>query len=157
MCIFIYIAKYDLFRLHVTCIYVLRAGWLALDNQLVCSFLREHCLSDSQLPQLPVVLYVGLRLLCPPWWVHWCLTCLDHIGWSYWSDLMDIVSDVTRRNSLMANSLTLWFFPSFAHLLQCSLSLRCGSVCRCVPWDWTRLHSSAVWLAVVFCGAVRLL
>lgn len=45
----------------VACVYVFKADYLILDNQLVCSSLRKTTSSASSFSQLPVVLCVELR------------------------------------------------------------------------------------------------
>jgi hypothetical protein len=52
--------------LNTTCsvsfyLYVFRSNHLVLDNQLVCSSLEKRICPALSIPQLPVVVYVGLR------------------------------------------------------------------------------------------------
>lgn len=75
VCVYILVPKYVLSSTYnVTCMYIFRAGHLALGNQLVCSSLWEIAFPTPSFPQLPIVLYVGWCILgFPPhplWHVH---------------------------------------------------------------------------------------
>jgi hypothetical protein len=59
----IYIIKYKLLSQYVTCKYVFSADHLALDNQLICSSLEKAATTSANFSQLPIVLYLELRLL----------------------------------------------------------------------------------------------
>lgn len=133
---------------NATCMYVFRAGCLALDNKLACSSLGRPPLL---LPVLSVILCVRLRL-CGLFSIHFGmfvgqLTCEPSCGWALWR----VASDTTRRHSPRAHFLILWRSQSFLPL--------CGSVprasgsrvcCRCI--SWACMVQLCIWLVVVSCS-----
>lgn len=124
MCIFIYIAKYNLSSLHnVTCVYIF---WLTLDSPSVCSFLRKYRLSDPQfasvtcssLCRFEACGLQGLSTFASPW-VSYMFG--SHVGETSWVWLLMLLGDTVSHPSL-------WFTTVLPSLLQYSLSLRYVSV-----------------------------
>lgn len=74
-----------------------------------------------------------------------------HVGETSPVQLLMLVGD-----NLTTKSRILFLLQSLIPiLLKCSLSLRCGSFCRCIHWDW----ASQLWIliVVVFCIVFSLL
>lgn len=62
ICLYLSVPRYNLLNLYsVTCVYIFRDYNLVLDNQSVCSFLRETVSPTLSIPCLPVILGVGLQ------------------------------------------------------------------------------------------------
>lgn len=88
--------------------YVFKTDHLGLDNELVCSSLRETISLAHSILQLPVVRSVGLG----PWslfLIHFSKSVVLvfvqlMFRRSYWLDLIDVASDISVRHSLTANS-----------------------------------------------------
>lgn len=106
-----------------------RDAYLALDSELVCSFLGRTISPASSFTQLPIVLCLGLM---PHGSFPMQIAMLIGIlfaqlmfGWSCWWDFIGIASTVNRRHNFMANFLILWLLQSF------------HSFFYTVPWAWT--------------------
>lgn len=68
MIMYMYILKYNLLSpYNINCMHMFKADLLALDNQLVCSSMVKAISPTPNFPQLPVLLFVVLRLeFCLP-------------------------------------------------------------------------------------------
>lgn len=69
--VYVFVYVYDVYthiflnillHLYNTCVYAFSTDYMALDNQLVCSFWGKTTSSAANFPYLPMVLCAGLRL-----------------------------------------------------------------------------------------------
>lgn len=83
--------------------------------------------------------------------------CSAHVQAVMLWDLLDVASDVTRKqsHSKLSDSLALTVFSP--PLLQCSLNLVCRSVLEMLKPTGAGLRISAFWLVIVLCNGLWLL
>lgn len=61
MYVYIHILEFRLFSSYVTCMYVFRADYLTLNNELMCSSMGKTSSLSRKFLQLPMVLCEGLK------------------------------------------------------------------------------------------------
>lgn len=132
ICVCTNLYKYKLLSPFLVVVYVWFQGWtLILDNQL-----------EGPSPQK--------RLILPLSAGGGGVGEGEH--YSYHHCLGFVYEAISSRHSLTADFLVFFLLQSFhPTLLQCSLSHRCRSCCRCVHWGWAphSLASSPLCWAVV--------
>lgn len=109
------------------------------------------------IPQLPVVLCVGLRPphLCP---VHLSVSFVSVFvqlmcRQSCWWDFVCVPSDIPRIHSCRENSLFFWLLESFCPSSAMILSRLCvGVLCSYISWDCP--PQLCILIALVFCNGL---